>query len=91
LAWTIEYGARAKTQLKRLDKSTARRLVEFLETRVSLSSNPRSFGASLKGSIFGGCWKYRVGDYRIIVDIQDQKMTVLVLQAGHRREIYKTR
>jgi len=91
LVWTIEYGAKAKEQLKRLDKATAKRLMEFLEKRVALRDAPRSIGAPLSGVTFGEFWKYRVGDYRIIADIQDQKLTVLVLHAGHRREIYKIR
>jgi len=91
LAWTIEYDTKAKAQLKRLDKATTKRLMDFLEKRVALRDDPRSIGAPLSGVTFGDFWKYRVGDYRIVVDIQDKKLTVLVLYAGHRREIYKTR
>jgi len=78
-------------QLKNLDKTAAKRLINFLETRIAPRDDPRSVGAPLSGVTLGNFWKYRVGDYRIIADIQDHKLTVLVLQADHRRKIYRIR
>jgi mRNA interferase RelE/StbE len=88
LAWTIEYAETAKKQLRKLDKVTARRIVDFMDERVAPSNDPRATGKALKGPL-GDLWRYRVGDYRVICDIQDKRLTVLVLQVGNRREVYR--
>jgi mRNA interferase RelE/StbE len=88
LAWTIEYAETAKKQLRKLDKVTARRIVDFMDERVAPSDDPRALGKALKGSL-GDLWRYRVGDYRILCDIQNGVLTVLVLQIGNRREVYR--
>ena len=88
MAWTIDYADTARVQLRKLDKQTARRIVDFMDERVAGSENPRSTGKSLTGSL-GGLWRYRVGDCRVICDIQDGTLRVLVVQLGNRREIYR--
>ena len=88
MAWTIEYAETAKKQLRKLDKLTARRIVDFMDERVARGNDPRELGKALKGSL-GSLWRYRVGDYRVFCDIQDGVMTVLVLQIGNRREVYR--
>lgn len=87
MAWTVEYAETAKKQLRRLDKLAARRIVDFMDERVAPSMNPRGMGKALKGPL-GDLWRYRVGEYRVICDIQDGVLTVLVLQVGNRREVY---
>ena len=88
MAWTIEYAETARKQLRKLDKSAARRIVDFMDERIAPSDDPRELGKALKGSL-GDLWRCRVGDYRILCDIQDGVLTVLVLQIGNRREIYR--
>jgi len=88
LAWTIEYTDTAKRQLQKLDKQIARRILDYMDERVVSSGDPRSTGKLLTGS-FGGLWRYRVGDYRVICDIQDNNLLILVLSLGNRREIYR--
>lgn len=88
MAWTIEYAETAKKQLRKLDKLAARRVVEFMDERVAPSDDPRTLGKALKGSL-GDLWRYRVGDYRVLCDIRDRVLTVLVLQIGNRREVYR--
>jgi mRNA interferase RelE/StbE len=88
LAWTVEYAESAKKQLRKLDKASARRIVDFMDERVGESEDPRQSGKALKGPL-GDLWRYRVGDFRILCDIQDGKLTVLVLQIGNRREVYR--
>jgi mRNA interferase RelE/StbE len=88
LVWTIDYANTARGQLKKLDRQIARRIVDFMDQRIANSENPRNSGKALTGE-FGGLWRYRVGDYRIICDIQDQTLRVLVLQLGNRREVYR--
>jgi mRNA interferase RelE/StbE len=89
LTWQIEFDELAKKELTKLDRQTAQRLLDFLKDRVLSRKDPRSMGQALRGSKLGEFWKYRVGDYRIIVSIQDHKMIVLVLRVDNRREIYQ--
>jgi mRNA interferase RelE/StbE len=88
LAWTIEYAETARRQLQKLDKAIARRIVDFMDARIASSDDPRSLGKALKGPL-GDLWRYRVGDYRILCDIQYSVLTILVLQIGNRREVYR--
>lgn len=68
MAWTIDYADSARKQLLKLDRPTARRIVDFMDTRVAVD-DPRSTGKALSGPL-GGFWRYRVGDYRVICDIR---------------------
>jgi addiction module toxin, RelE/StbE family len=89
LAWTIEFRAKAEKQLQRLGTRDAARIISFLEDRLAAHENPRELGTALKGHALGGYWRYKVGDYRIICDIQDQRLVVLVVEVGHRRHVYR--
>ena len=89
MAWQIEFDPEALKDLRKLDKPIQIRLVGFLRTRVSSLTNPRDIGEALSGQRLGSYWKYRVGDWRIICDIQDQKIVVRVLRIGNRREVYR--
>jgi mRNA interferase RelE/StbE len=86
MAWKIEIAKSAAKQLKKLDRQAAVRILKFLNEKVK--KDPRSVGEALHGQL-SDFWKYRVGDYRIICEIQDGKLTVLVLKLGHRREVYR--
>ena len=88
MAWTIEYADPAKQQLLKLDRQVARRVLDFMDERVAGLEDPRSTGKALTGPL-GAFWRYRVGDCRVICDIQDGALRVLVLQVGNRREIYR--
>jgi len=88
LAWTIDYTDTAKAQLRKLDPQTARRIVDFMDERIAALDSPRSTGKALVGPL-GGLWRYRVGDYRVICEILDGALRVLVVQIGNRREIYR--
>ena len=88
MAWTIDYTGTARKQLLKLDKQTARRIVDFMDARVAPVDDPRSIGKALSGPL-GGFWRYRVGDCRVICDIQDGALRVLVVDIGHRREVYR--
>jgi len=89
LAWRVEFDDGAKRDLEKLDKPIALRITMFLRERVGQLDDPRSIGEALKGSRLGDFWRYRVGDYRIICDLENQRLLVLVLRVGHRREIYR--
>ena len=88
MAWKIDYTDTALKQLRGLDKPVARRILDYLDGRVAGSGDPRSAGKALTGPL-GGVWRYRVGDYRVVCDIQEGVMCVLVVQIGNRRELYR--
>jgi mRNA interferase RelE/StbE len=87
--WTIEFAESAAKQLRKLDPAIARRITSYLRERVASAVDPRSLGAALKGDELGQFWKYRVGDYRIIAEIHDKEIRILVVRLGHRREVYR--
>jgi mRNA interferase RelE/StbE len=87
LAWLIEFDPRAFKELKKLDKVAQKRILSYLKQQVSIQDDPRIFGKSLTGDK-RGLWRYRVGDYRIICQLLDEKITVLVVKIGHRKSIY---
>ena len=89
MAWQIEFDDAAKKELAKLDKQAAKRIIVFLRERIATLHNPRSIGEALKGSRLGEFWKYRVGDYRIICNIEDGALCVLVVKVGNRREVYR--
>ncbi|CAN7230643.1 type II toxin-antitoxin system RelE/ParE family toxin [Rhizobium sp. LjRoot30] len=89
MAWTIDFDDKAIKNLQKIGKTEATRIRDFLHTRIKPIDNPRQLGRALEGQKFNHLWRYRVGDYRIICDIQDQKLVVLVVEIGHRREIYR--
>jgi len=89
LAWTINYAESAEKQLRKLDRQIAKRIVAFMDERIAPLSNPRSTGKALVGEVFGSYWRYRIGEYRIICDIQDGKLTILVIEIGNRKEVYR--
>ena len=89
MAWAIEYGKDAEKEIAKLDGQIAQRIIKFMGNRVAKLDNPRSIGEALTGSTLGDYWKYRVGDYRIIAEIQDEKLIVQVVRVGNRREVYR--
>ena len=89
MAWQIEFDPDALKDLKKLDRPVQIRLVAFLRDRLSPLDDPRSLGEALSGTRLGTYWKYRVGDWRIVCDIQDQRLIVRVLRVGNRREVYR--
>lgn len=89
MAWTIDYTESARRQLRKLDQQTARRIVDFMDERIAGQENPRNTGKALTGPLLGTYWRYRVGDYRVICDMQDHALRVLVIEVGNRRDVYR--
>ncbi len=89
MAYRVEFDPAALKDLKKLDRAVQQRLVGFLKTRVAALDDPRSIGEALAGARLGNYWKYRVGDWRIICDIHDDRIVVRVLRLGNRREVYR--
>lgn len=89
MAYNVELSAEVDRELSKLDAQQAKRILKFLYDRVAKLDDPRSIGEALHGSRLGEFWKYRVGDYRLICKIEDDRLVVLVLRVGHRKEIYR--
>ena len=89
MAWTIELERSALGDLDKLDRPTAKRILSCLQERVAPLQDPRSTGSALCGSKLGEFWRYRVGNYRIVVSIEDDSQRIIVLRIGHRRQIYR--
>ena len=87
-ACTIQYSKRFEKEMHKIDKVYAVKILEFIKQHIDNCSNPRASGKPLKG-YKKGLWRYRVGDYRIICDIQDKDCIVLALETAHRRDIYR--
>ncbi|WP_320200856.1 type II toxin-antitoxin system RelE family toxin [Agrobacterium sp. rho-13.3] len=87
--WTIEYNSDVQKILRKIDPQTRNRIRSYLHERIAKLDDPRQIGSALQGSELGNYWRYRVGDYRILCDIQDNKLVVLVIEIGHRREVYR--
>ena len=88
MAWTLRISETAKRQLKKLDRSTAQNLLHYLIRLLLEVEDPRQRGKGLTAYLTGR-WRYRVGDYRVICDIQDGELVVLVLQVAHRSQAYR--
>ena len=86
MSFRIVFSEKALKQLKKLDRSTASLITGWLRKNIEGCSNPRQHGKGLTADR-SGQWRYRVGSYRIIVDINDEKVLVLVLEIGHKKNI----
>ena len=88
MTWTVDFTDKALKQLKRLEGKDAKRILSFMGVNVAGADNPRLSGKALSGKL-GDLWSYRVGDFRIICDIQDKLLRVLVVVVGNRRDVYR--
>jgi mRNA interferase RelE/StbE len=86
LVWTLEFSDRSRKQFKKLGQTEADRILRVLDDIAELE-DPRSRGHILTGNL-GGLWRYRIGDWRVIARIEDQRLIIIVLEVGHRREVY---
>ena len=89
MAWKIELSATAERELSKLDPQQSKRILKFLRERSAKLDDPRGMGKALQGSRPGEFWKYRLGDYRLICKIEDERLLVLVLRVCHHKEIYR--
>jgi mRNA interferase RelE/StbE len=89
MAWRIEFADSAAEQLRKLDPQVTKRVLTFLRDRIAPLDDPRCIGEALRGKELGDFWKYRVGDWRIIADIEDGVVLITVVRIGNRREVYR--
>lgn len=87
MTYKVLFSENAKKQIKKLDKYTASLIIGWIEKNLQGCENPRLHGKGLLENK-SGMWRYRVGNYRLICEIEDKRITILILEIGHRREIY---
>ncbi len=87
MAWKVEIQEQALDDLRRLDHEARRRILKYFRERLEGSENPRQFGKPLVGDRTG-LWRYRIGDYRAICQLEDRILTILVVGVGHRKNVY---
>ena len=85
--WDYSFTDKARKELKKLGHEPARKIIQFLDERVQGANTPRQFGKALQGDL-GEYWRYRIENYRILCEIKDDTLIVLVVKAGHRRDVY---
>lgn len=88
MGWRLLYSDEAARQLRSMDRHDSLRVVKYMEERVVKLDDPRRLGRALKGSKWEDCWRYRCGDYRIIVRIMDEDVVVVVLKVSNRKDVY---
>jgi mRNA interferase RelE/StbE len=86
--WTVEFDDRARRELRKLDPKVQKAILRYLRERLVGTEDPRRFGKPLRRNL-AGLWRYRVEDYRLICRLEDDQVVVLVLQIGHRSDIYE--
>jgi len=86
--WRVEFDRDAARDLRKLATTAQRAILRFLRERVATTDDPRRFGKPLVGDL-KGLWRYRIGDYRVVARIEDDRLLVLVLTIGHRRDVYR--
>ena len=88
MAWQIEFTPEAEKQLLKIDRQSAKRIINSLSQRIAPAEDPRTFGNALKG-VLREFWRYRVGSYRVICKIEDDRLLVLVVRVAHRSDVYR--
>ena len=88
MKYTVVFSKEALKDLKKLHKHTAALIIGWVRKNLEGCENPRAHGKGLTENL-SGKWRYRVGDYRLLADIQDDKVVIMMLRVGHRSEIYK--
>ena len=86
MSWDYSFTAKARKELKKLGHEPARKIIQFLDERIQGGNNPREFGKALRGDL-GEYWRYRIEDYRILCEIKDDSLIILVVKVGHRRDV----
>lgn len=86
--YSIEFTSQFNKQLKKLDKSVQKLIVKWLKNNLYNCENPRLHGKTLTANL-SGYWRYRIADYRLIVEIKDDKVVVVAVSISHRRDVYK--
>jgi mRNA interferase RelE/StbE len=88
MTYSVQFAGAAARQYRKLDAFAKRQIDNYIAEYLEGTTNPREYGKPLKGRLIG-FWRYQIGDYRLISDIQDNIFTIWVMKVGHRREVYR--
>lgn len=88
MKWKIRYLKSIQKSIKKISRDEQKKIRDYLEDRIAHLDNPRQIGKALKGT-HSEFWRYRVGQYRIICEIDDKEIVILVIRVGHRKDIYR--
>ena len=88
MTWTVEFDDAAAKELRKLDRQAQIDILRYFRQRIATDEDPRRFGKPLSGDL-AGLWRYRMRDYRMICNIEDDKLIVLVVRVAHRKDIYE--
>lgn len=88
MTWTVEFDDAATKELRKLDRQVQQEILRYLRERIATDEDPHRFGKPLSRDL-AGLWRYRIRNYRMICNIEDEKLIVLVFRVGHRKEIYE--
>jgi len=86
MSWTIKYSSKVLKDFKKLDPQAITRIRTIIDSKIATLDDPKSLGKDLKAY---NLWRYRVGDYRIIAEIRDKELVILVIKIGHRENVYE--
>ncbi|MDN6317688.1 MAG: type II toxin-antitoxin system RelE/ParE family toxin [Lactococcus lactis] len=86
--YNVVYEKKAIKQLSKLDKGQQKMIMGWIQKNLVQTNNPRQYGKTLKGEL-KSYWRYRVGNYRILADINDDKIQIIIIQIGHRKDVYR--
>jgi mRNA interferase RelE/StbE len=86
--WAYSFDARALRELQKLDRQAQKEIIAYLEERIATPAGPRRFGKPLRAALTG-LWRYRIRDYRVLCQVQDNVLQVLVVSVGHRKNVYE--
>lgn len=90
MSWQVRYSELALKQLSKLDKHIASLIIGWMDKNIDGCDDPRRHGKGLTANL-SGTWRYRIGDYRVLCEIQDEKLIVLALEVEHRSTVYSNR
>jgi mRNA interferase RelE/StbE len=85
--WAYSFTEAARKEFLKLDRQVQKDILVYFDTRIAGTASPRRFGKTLHGKL-AGVWRYRVGHYRILCQIKDRELLVLVVSVGHRKNVY---
>ena len=88
MQWTVRLSETALKRLEKINKPEQLRIRQFIKDTLANLDNPRTMGKALQGTL-KGLWRYRVGNYRLVCQIYNNELIVMVLEVGHRKDIYK--
>ncbi len=87
MIWRIEFDDAAAKELRKLDRQIQKEILHYLRKRIATEDDPRRFGRPLSHSL-AGLWRYRIRNYRIICNIEEDKLVVLIVRIAHRKDVY---